>query len=329
MEQEAALRQVELRIAEIIGHSDPLVLHYADSFSQGHGKLLRPRLLLAMAALFGCNNPSLVIECAACCELLHTATLMHDDVIDDADTRRGQPSLNSRHGNEVAVVVGDYILALVFQSLARLRLFPVLDMVLATSQELGLGVLAEALHRNDLRLAEEEYFRIIYRKTAALFELCCGLGAFLGTAEAAGLGLAQDYGRALGLGFQVIDDVLDIAGDEQQTGKPSFSDLREGRVTLPLIYAHAREPERTSQLAAQFQLKPAGTAQQEMRQHLLRLGSLQHAGSVAGQYLRQARQTANELARIVPSPDALAELVQIEHKVLATLPIPLSQTVAT
>ena len=317
---EPQLAGVEERLRAITSGSDQLVRHYFEEMHQGRGKRLRPRLLIACAGLFNGAPAASLANCAACCELLHTATLIHDDVIDEAGTRRGLPTTNARYGNEIAVVVGDYLLALVFTSLNEERDFALSNLVLRTSQELGMGVIEEVLHRNDFDLAPEKYFQMIYLKTAALFELCCRMGTYLGGAGREAQDTAAGYGAALGLAFQVVDDLLDLTCDEAATGKPVFNDLREGRITLPLIHALSAAPEETRALIADFQAHPGVEHAAPILEQLKRLGSLQHAYNAALEHLAEAAQLRAKLAAGTDAPEQAEELARIEERVLSVLP---------
>jgi octaprenyl-diphosphate synthase len=320
LQLEPLIAQVEERLRAITAGSDELVCSYFEELHQGRGKRLRPRLLMACAGLFQGAPAASLANCAACCELLHTATLIHDDVIDEADTRRGLPTTNARYGNEIAVVVGDYLLALVFLSLNEEGDFNLSNMLLRTSQELGLGVIEEVLHRNDFALAPDKYFAMIYLKTGALFELCCRMGSYLGGADEQGQDLAAKYGAELGLAFQVIDDLLDLTVDESATGKPMFNDLREGRITLPLIHALAAAPDETRALARHFQAEPQRSHVAPVLAHLRGLGSLQYAYDEALKHLAKARELRVGLEARAGDPAQAEELMRIEERVLSVLP---------
>lgn len=320
-ELDAALTRVSARVDQITEASDPLVLRYISDVGKGRGKRIRPRLMLVVARMFGRDDLSSVVNCAACCELLHTASLIHDDVIDQAQFRRGLPTLSSRYGNEIAVVVGDYLLALLVQALTQERDFTLVGMLLGTSQQLGLGVIEEILNRNNFHLSVDKYYEVIYFKTAALFSLCTEMGAYLGGADGETLLLAQEYGKQLGLGFQVVDDLLDISQDATVTGKPAFADLREGRITLPWIHALSAEPRETKQLVEAFQDGAADSAIGAIREHLARLGSIDFAYSAARKFVSQAHSIGERLAASAPDPELAAELADIEQRVLHALPI--------
>ncbi|MCB1216234.1 polyprenyl synthetase family protein [bacterium] len=311
---------VEERIGEILADSDQLVTRYVTDISKSRGKRLRPRMLLSFAEIFGGAEFSSAINCSACCELLHTATLIHDDIIDEAHTRRGNLTLNSMYGNEVAVIVGDYVLALVLKSLNLERDFQLTEMLLDTSQELGMGVIEEVLNRNNFRLSVEKYYDVIHLKTAVLFSLCCSMGAYLGGADERRIKLAGEYGRLLGLAFQIVDDLLDLTQDEESTGKPVMSDLREGRITLALVHSLMQDAPHTQQLAERYQESHAQADADAIKAHLFSQGSIQFSMDAVRSFIAQARGVALQLADEVRNPDWLDELEQIERRVLEALP---------
>jgi geranylgeranyl pyrophosphate synthase len=326
-ELDATLKRVSARIDHILSGSDPLVLRYITDVSKGRGKQIRPRIMIVVAQLFGLSDLTSVTNCAACCELLHTASLIHDDVIDQAEFRRSLPTVNSRYGNEVAVVVGDYLLALLMQALCEEQDFALNTMLLETSRHLGLGVLEEVLNRNNFRLSVEKYYEVVYYKTGALFNLSARMGAYVGGAPADALQLASEYGKQLGLGFQVVDDLLDISQDPALTGKPAFSDLREGRITLPWIHALSAEPAETTRLIEAYQDGAAESAIGTIRAHLSRLGSIDYAYSAAQAFIAKARQAGARLAAVAPCPQIAEQLTHIEERVLAALPVGVTASV--
>lgn len=318
---DANMQLVGGRIEAILADSNRLVTDYVASVGRSRGKRIRPRLMLALALTCGEPHLGSVINSAACCELLHTASLIHDDVIDEAETRRGQSTLNHRFGNEIAVVVGDYILALLLKGMNSERDYQLIEMLLDTSQELGLGVIREVNDRNNFVLDSEQYFEMIYLKTAALFSLCCRMGAYLGGGAAELQKQAAYYGKQLGLAFQVVDDLLDLTQDTQQTGKPSFNDVREGRITLPFIYAHSVEPQRTRELYTGYQQHPSPQLEAELREHLAQLGSLRYAYLKAQELLAQARVAGEQLSGQLAQPLLDDELQRIELQVIQALPV--------
>ena len=201
---------------------------------EGGGKRLRPALVLLSAKLCGYEGLA-SIRLGAVVEMIHTATLVHDDVIDQADTRRGRPSTNSRWGNHMSVLAGDWLYMQAFQISLPERNFRILDVLIRLTQLMVEGELLQLTCLRKLTVTEEEYLELANRKTACLFSACLRLGALLGGKdENAEMQLGQ-YGINLGLAFQLIDDVLDFTSSEDVLGKPIGSDLREGKLTLPLI----------------------------------------------------------------------------------------------
>jgi octaprenyl-diphosphate synthase len=205
------------------------------------GKRLRPALLLlaarACAPQTGVLQDDLAIRLAAVVELIHTATLVHDDVIDSADTRRGRPSTNSRWGNHISVLAGDWLYMQAFTLSLRERSFHVLDLLTNLTQMMVEGELLQLDHLGKIRLTAEDYFDLVNRKTACLFGVCARLGAVAAGAEEKTEALLGEYGWNLGMAFQLVDDILDFTSSAKKLGKPVGSDLREGKVTLPLILA--------------------------------------------------------------------------------------------
>src|SRR5246127_4547296 len=203
----------------------------------GGGKRLRPALLLLSARYAGRNNSDSAIRLGAVVELLHSATLIHDDVIDSANTRRGRPSANSRWGNHRSVLVGDWLYMLSFQMALEERNFRILDILIDLTQKMVEGELIQLEKIGRIDVTEEDALRLATYKTACLFSGCARLGAVLGGLEENGGGAVPEIGRYSGLAFQMVDDLLDFTASAEQLGKPVLSDLKEGKVTLPLIYA--------------------------------------------------------------------------------------------
>ncbi len=212
-------------------------INYINQYLQsGGGKRLRPILVLLSGRLLAEASPSL-IRMAAVVEMIHTATLVHDDVIDLAKTRRGRPSINVVWGNHTSVLSGDWLYMQAFQVALRERNFQILDLLINLTQMMVEGELLQLERIGKIGVTEADYMELIDRKTASLFSACARLGAITsGVGEAAELKLA-DYAWNLGIAFQLVDDILDFTSREKILGKPVGNDLREGKVTLPLIYA--------------------------------------------------------------------------------------------
>jgi octaprenyl-diphosphate synthase len=212
-------------------------INYINQYLQaGGGKRLRPILVLLSGRMLGEPNPTLV-RMAAVVEMIHTATLVHDDVIDLAKTRRGRPSINVVWGNHTSVLSGDWLYMQAFQLALRERSFPMLDLLINLTQMMVEGELLQLERIGKIAVTEADYFELIDRKTASLFSACARLGAMsAGAGDTVEMRMG-DYAWNLGIAFQLVDDILDFTSREKILGKPVGNDLREGKVTLPLIYA--------------------------------------------------------------------------------------------
>lgn len=202
------------------------------------GKRVRPALLLLTARMFGETTPA-TIRLGAVVELIHNATLVHDDVIDDADTRRGRPSANSHWGNPMTVLAGDWLYMQSFAVALGERNFAVLEALIEITQRMVEGELLQLTRIGKSDVTEAELLDIADRKTASLFSGCMRLPAIVAEAGETEIETAATIGRNLGMAFQLVDDLLDLTSTRQALGKPAASDLREGKVTLPVCYAMA------------------------------------------------------------------------------------------
>ena len=205
----------------------------------GGGKRLRPDLLLLCARLFAPPN-----DCgrrlAAVVEMIHTATLVHDDVIDVAKTRRGRPSTNVVWGNHTSVLAGDWLYMQAFQIALRERNFHILDLLISLTQMMVEGELLQLDRLRRIDVTEADYMELVDRKTASLFSACACLGAVSAVADESTESKLAEFAWNLGMAFQLVDDILDFTSTEKILGKPAGNDLREGKVTLPVIYALER-----------------------------------------------------------------------------------------
>jgi octaprenyl-diphosphate synthase len=233
---EADLREVEREISVESVASVEAITTINQYLQAGGGKRLRPALLLLCSRLFG-PATDCARRLAAVVEMIHTATLVHDDVIDVAKTRRGRPSTNVVWGNHTSVLAGDWLYMQAFQLAVRERNFHILDLLISLTQMMVEGELLqlERLHRIDV--TEADYMELIDRKTASLFSACASLGAVAAGADETTESKLGEFAWNLGMAFQLVDDILDYTSTEKILGKPSGNDLREGKVTLPMIYA--------------------------------------------------------------------------------------------
>jgi octaprenyl-diphosphate synthase len=227
---------VEREIAAQNGAAIEPVIEITSYLREGGGKRMRPALLLLSAAAAGYRGES-AIRMGAVVEMIHSATLVHDDVIDGANTRRGRPSANARWGNHMSVLAGDWLYMQSFEMALRERNFAILDILIDLTQNMVEGELLQLTRLGRIDLTEAEATELAYRKTACLFSGCARLGAVLGRQPAHIEEALAEYGRNAGLAFQLVDDLLDFTASLEKLGKPVLSDLKEGKVTLPLIFA--------------------------------------------------------------------------------------------
>lgn len=283
----------------------------------GGGKRLRPALLLLVHgyAAGRPSEPSSAIKLAAVVELLHSATLIHDDVIDSADTRRGRPSANSRWGNHRSVLAGDWLYMQSFQIALQERNFHVLDILIDLTQKMVEGELLQLEKIGRIDVSEEDALKLSTYKTACLFSGCARLGAVLGGFDAEHEQALADYGRYSGLAFQLVDDLLDFTASSEQLGKPVLSDLKEGKVTLPLIYAMENGHREARELVARIlEEKEFHSVQPERLVALVRdSGALDRTRNLALEYAVRAKACLNgngksEYARaLLTLPDFILE----------------------
>jgi len=229
------LETVERKLAELPQVKDPAVADTLREALGAGGKRLRPALVL-IAAKTCAYTGERAIRIAVVVELIHTASLVHDDVLDNSDLRRGMPSGNVRWGNRMSILLGDHLYAAAVKKMTEDENVEILRSVATAVGEMTEGEIAQTLSRNDMEVTEEKYFSIIAGKTASLLSCSCRVGALLGTVRNGEVEILSDYGRNLGMAFQITDDLLDITGREDRLGKPLGNDIREGRLTLPLIH---------------------------------------------------------------------------------------------
>ncbi len=272
-----------------------------------HGKGIRPTLVL-LAASLGKERPNeQAIRAAVIVELLHEATLVHDDVVDEADTRRSWPTLSVRFKNKVAVLFGDYMLANVLTSTLEARDLVWLDVLSETARRMSKGELLQAARSRTLDLTESDYLIMIGDKTAALFNGACrlgGLSAGLSAEQVAGLGV---YGENLGLAFQIKDDLLDLFGDGS-IGKPVGGDLKERKLTLPLLAALAKAPPRESRrVRARIR---RGVKRGEIRDIAAFVRS-QGGDVYAAEAMENCRKSATQALSGIPDCEAREKLMEL------------------
>jgi octaprenyl-diphosphate synthase len=258
---------------------------------EGGGKRIRPALLLLAAKLFNYKGTG-AVRLGAVVEIIHTATLVHDDIIDEAQTRRGRPAANTRWGNSKCVLAGDWLYMQSFKIAVQERNFRVLDALIELTQQMVEGELLQMEKLGKL-ISLDEHFDLIFRKTACLFSVCMRLGAILGHATPEQEEAAGAYGRNLGMAFQIVDDVLDLTASESVLGKPVASDLREGKVTMAVIHALERcTSEEREKIATVLRDRAFnGVTHADVLAILIRYGALEAANARAAEYAEAARKS--------------------------------------
>ena len=256
----------------------------------GGGKRIRPALLLLSSRLFG-NGHRGAIQLGAVVEIIHTATLVHDDIIDEAQTRRGRAAANTQWGNSKCVLAGDWLYMQAFKIAVQQRNFRVLDVFIELTQMMVEGELMQ-MEKLGRLISLDEHFDLIYRKTACLFSTCMRLGAILGGATSEQEDKLALYGRSTGMAFQIVDDVLDLTASEDILGKPVGSDLREGKVTMAVIHALERcTPEERDKIQTVMDERAFGSVSHSQILDILnRYGSLDAALARAAQFAEDARR---------------------------------------
>jgi octaprenyl-diphosphate synthase len=289
------LAAIEQEFARQSASNVAVVTDIAQYLIAGGGKRIRPLLLLLSAKALGCTSHSR-IRLGAVVEMLHTATLVHDDIIDEASTRRGRPSSNTTWGNSKCVLAGDWLYMQAFSAALEERNFRVLDLLISLTQQMVEGELLQIEKLGHL-INEEEYFDLIFRKTACLFKVSMQLGGAITGAGSDVDSQLGEYGRNLGLAFQIVDDVLDLTATEEVLGKPVASDLREGKATLAVIHALERgtgaDREAIRTVLADRSFERVSHAQ--ILEILHRHGSIAYAMDTACAYAEAARLTIADL----------------------------------
>ena len=304
------LERVEAQLEAWSQDPNPLTAEVSRYVLRKRGKRLRPALVLLTARLFGASDGE-TVALASLVELIHTASLIHDDIIDKAEVRRGEESVHAKWGANITVLLGDYLYIKSIGLSLESRHDRIIRIMADVSARMIQGELDECARGGDLDLTEEAYLGIIENKTAVLFDACARIGAVLGRASAAAERDAAEFGLNFGMGFQIVDDLLDITSDERSLGKPVLSDLGEGRVTLPLIHTLRTDGrtgrERIAALLGRRDIPPG--ERQELLKRLVAAGSLAYAEARASAYAGRALEAINRFPD-APPRRALAALAR-------------------
>ncbi|UCG14981.1 MAG: polyprenyl synthetase family protein [Deltaproteobacteria bacterium] len=301
-------QRIEQEINKNLQSSVPLIAQVSRYIIRSGGKRLRPLLMVLAARLLhyhGDDKYALSIVF----EYLHAATLLHDDVVDNAELRRGQPSANTVWGNAAVVLVGDFLLATSFLLSVLSGNLKILRVLSETTTTMAEGEVLQLINSDNLEVTEEDYLEVISRKTAILISAACQVGAILGNAAEDQEDAVRSFGLNLGMAFQLRDDVLDYSGTEEEVGKPVGKDLQEGKITLPLIHTLAsssnEDRQRLIELITADEIEPQTF--REVQTIIQRYLGLDYTNQLANRYIATAK---DKLATFPPSParDSLLEI---------------------
>jgi len=304
----ADLARVDEVIRQRLDSDVVLIRTVAEYIVAAGGKRLRPALVLLAANALRAEAPSRH-ELAAVIEFIHTATLLHDDVVDESSLRRGRKTANAEFGNSASVLVGDFLYSRAFQMIVEAGSLRIMQVLADATNLIAEGEVLQLLNVHDADTDEQAYLRVIRYKTAKLFEAATQVGAILGGADAATETALAEYGAHLGTAFQLIDDVLDYSGDLQETGKNLGDDLAEGKPTLPLIHV-MREGNEAERTLVRHAVEHGGKADLEgVVAAIHRVGALDYARSRA----REEAAAATARLERVPASACRDSLLQLAH----------------
>ncbi|MHC5077643.1 MAG: polyprenyl synthetase family protein [Planctomycetota bacterium] len=271
---------------------EPRLQVFLEHFTTYQGKRIRPALVFLFGRALGALKDA-HIQVGGAVELVHVATLVHDDILDEAEVRRKAQTTNLLWGNERSVLLGDWVFAKAFEIVARLRDTHVMSRVVTMAREVCQGEMLQICHRHDLQVGEERYIELIRLKTGALFAFCCEMGAFLAGVDPERVEACRQFGEHLGVAFQIIDDCLDIMGEENVVGKSLGTDLDKGKMTLPIIRAlETLPPQGRSRLEEAFQ-GPDGRA--EIRKYLEEVGAVLYSRNRARDFTEMAKKSLDPI----------------------------------
>ena len=301
----ADMRQVDDVIRQRLASDVLLINQISHYIVSAGGKRIRPRLVLLFADALGFSGAER-FELAATVEFIHTATLLHDDVVDESSLRRGRQTANALFGNAASVLVGDFLYSRAFQMMVGVNRMRVLAVLADATNVIAEGEVLQLMNMHDPDLAVDDYLRVIRFKTAKLFEASARLGAVLADAGREVEDACADYGRSLGTAFQLVDDLLDYEGDSHTLGKNVGDDLREGKPTLPLLVAMARCTEHERQLLRHAIEHGESARLDEILAIVKRTGALQATRDAARAEAAKARDA------VVRLPDSAARAALLE-----------------
>ncbi len=291
-----ALAATEEKIANLLGGDTPFIAELLRYAAGTGGKRFRPRLTLLSAATVGAACEG-VADVAACIECVHLATLIHDDVVDEATNRRGRPTAARRFGNRLSILAGDYIITRVFQHLAQeVKDWNIQNAFVTATNKMVAGEFLQMWRQGRLDVAEDEYFRIIGLKSAELMSASCRVGVIAGDCNGGVLKALGEYGTNAGMSFQITDDWLDYSADAAALGKEEYADVRSGKITLPLIYGLnlGRAADVAATVEAIWEGEPV---EESLNRLLVECGAMEKTRDVARTYAERGKDA---LASVPP-----------------------------
>jgi len=314
----ADLARVEEAIRTNFRSSVALIPDISAYLMGSGGKRIRPLLLIASSRLCGYSRGDLHIDMSVVVEYVHAATLLHDDVVDGSNLRRGAESANARFGNQASVLVGDFLFARSLELLAQSGDMKLVAAVARATKNLAEGEVLQLVNTANARTTKEIYLDTVYRKTGALIQACLEIGAILGGAEPEPAKALGGYGRNVGIAFQLMDDALDYTATSEKWGKPVGGDFHEGKVTMPLIWAFANASEKERAFIAAC-MESGETGPAELAEAIFimeKYGGIERTAETAREYVETAKRN---LAGFTPSPhlDTLISLADyvVERRV--------------
>ncbi|MEW6095804.1 MAG: polyprenyl synthetase family protein [bacterium] len=282
------LKMVEAGLNENVSSDIEFLFNSASYILKAGGKRLRPALLLlsSKACNFNGNNRGINLACAL--ELIHTATLIHDDVIDEADLRRNRQTLNSKYDNKLSVLLGDYLYSRAIFLVIADGDKKIMEEVVSTVSQICEGEILQTLKTNSLP-QEHEYLNMINKKTASFFSSCCKIGGLIESAPHQMVDSLASYGLNLGIAFQIADDILDLISDETKTGKSTKNDLLNGKFTLPIIYSAGYST------PSEIKTLINGSSREEILKLIEKYGGLEYSQNKVENYVNSAKENLNLL----------------------------------
>jgi len=318
---EPFLEKVSYRLVQQVNAFDPEIVPYADYALNGHGKHLRPALVALSAQAIGCPEEAHVTV-AVIIEMVHLATLVHDDVMDEAEIRRGRLTFAANWGNDVAVLFGDCLFARALTLAAGFPTPEVCRAVANATSTVCSGEILQTQHKGDFQFTREQYFKVLEMKTAELFALSCDLSAFLTGGTAEQRSALREFGLAFGTAYQVFDDCVDLFGSEAAAGKSLGTDLAKGKLTLPVLLVWERaEPSERERLEALVQAWAPGSMS-VASQLLAKYDTLPASLQIVHQYLAKARQAIQHLPQSVGRAGLLASTEYLAYQSSTLGPAP-------